>query len=367
MTIIKAQEILLVKYATYKKPINYDYSSPDSNFKLVDKEYDTEDPNLLKSGQLLVQTLYLSNDPAQKGWFSPYKSYHATTPLNTPAPSHGIARVIKSNAENFKEGNIIKCQPHWTTHRIIDVDPSVIVVDPTKVPSLSLYLSAFGGTAITAYLAAFKYSGVKPEDEGKVWLVSGAAGGVGSFLVQILAKLYKPKKILAIAGGPEKVKYVESIGPKVIGIDYRSKTYDEDFEKALDGDEIDIFVDQVSGEILNKAMNYMATHSKILQCGAISRYNNGLEVFDFSNYNRVITHRITIQGFVIVDDYKDFPSIISHLLKEFQLGNLDISKVGETVVDAKGKDFKNVPELWTGLFNGKNTGKYITRIADYKL
>lgn len=364
MVKIQAKQYLLTKYASFSEDVNLDYGSPNSNFTLITKEFDTENESLLQEGEVLIENLYLSNDPAQKGWFTPYKSYIPPSPLNVPAPARGIAKVLKSNATGFEENDIIGAQVGWATHAIIKTNAMTQKLDATKVPSLSKYLSVFGSTTITAYLAAFKYSTAKPDEEGKVWLVTGAAGAVGSALVQILDRMFKPKKIIAVAGGDEKCKLVKSLGSdKIVVVDYKSPTYDDDFAKVVGDDEINYFVDQVGGDILNKAMNYLAVFATIVQVGAISRYNTD-EPFDFSNYSQVVTKRLTIKGMVIVDDIPQFGEIIGHLIKEITTGNLDISKFQETVVEAKGEDFVKVPEIWTGLFKGQNKGKFITKLTD---
>lgn len=369
--VINAKHWLLINKPTYEQSVNLDYSSKDATFKLVDVKYDLDDPNLLKDGDFLIENLYFSNDPAQKGWFSPFKSYVDPTPPNTPAPARGIAKVLKSKSSKFQVGDFIQSRIDWATHNILnDSTWGTSKIDPTKFDSLSKYLSVFGSTTLTAYLAAFKYSGLpKPEEaQNKVFLVTGAAGAVGSVAVQFFAKVFKAKKVLAIAGGDAKVKYVESLGNgNVIGLDYRSKTYKEDFEKALDGDLIDVFVDNVGGELLDHASNYLKDFAHIAQVGTIAGYNDASKMV-FKNYPAVVTKRLTIRGFIVSDDFKDFPQIIQHLSQLVQSGELDISKIRETIVDGSGENFKKVPELWTGLFSGNNTGKYITRItADPKL
>jgi NADPH-dependent curcumin reductase CurA len=366
MVKITAQKYLLSKYASFNKDVNLNYGTPDANFTYVTEEYDTEDPNLLKDGQLFVETLLLSNDPAQKGWFGPTKSYVDVTPLNDPAPARGLVKVLKSKSDRFQEGDVLNFPIGWVSHNVITPDALTSKVDPTKVSSLSHYISVYGGTTITAYLALYEYSGATPEEEGKTWLVTGAAGAVGSVLIHLLDRLFKPKKIIAVAGGAEKLKYVESISDKVVAVDYKSKTYDADFKKAVGDDEINYFVDQVGGELLDKAVPYLADHGVILQVGFISKYNGGAP-FVFNSYPLIITKRLTVKGFVIVDNAKDFGKIVGHLIQLVQAGKLDLNEFKETFADATGDNFKKIPELWTGLFRGINTGKYITKVNEYKL
>jgi len=364
--VINAKQWLLNNHVTYDKHVSWDSNSKDSTFKLIDVKYDLDDPNLLQKGEVLIETLYLSNDPAQKGWFSPTASYVPVSPLNAPAPARGLAKVIKSNSDKFKENDIISCAVGWTTHAIIkDSGFGFTKVDPSTFDKLSKFISVFGTTSITAYLACFKYSQLpKPEEaQGKVFLVTGAAGAVGSVATQIFSKVFGAKKVIAVAGGPEKVKFVESLGNgNVVGLDYRSKTYSEDFAKALGDDQIDVFVDQVGGELLDIAAEHMKVHGRIVQVGTIAGYNDPTKMY-FKNYPLVVTKRLSIQGFVIIDDAAEIPQVIGGLANLIKTGKIDASNIKETVVDGSGDNFSKVPELWTGLFKGHNTGKYITRVT----
>ncbi|CDR45572.1 CYFA0S19e00540g1_1 [Cyberlindnera fabianii] len=367
MVRIEAKQWILVKYANFVHNVNLNYNSPDTNFKLITKVYDTEDPNLLKEGELLIESLYLSNDPAQKGWFTPYKSYVPPVPLGSVAPAQGLARVIKSNHSRFNTGDIITNRlVGWSTHNIINADRELTSkIDPTRVPHIVKYLSAFGGTTLTSYFTAFNYSGVKPDEEGKIWLITGAAGAAGSSLVQIVANIFKPKLIIAVAGGDNKCKWVETLGKNVVCLDYKSKTYKKDFSKALGKEQIDVFADHVGGWLLEHALPHVRNHGKVVQVGIIATYNDSAK-FTFSSYGAIITKRITIQGMVVVDHVKEYKKAYKDLAKWFAEGKLNINNFEETIVDAKGDKFKQVPELWTGLFKGQNKGKYITQVGDFR-
>jgi NADPH-dependent curcumin reductase CurA len=363
MTKITAKQYILQNYADYQAPVNLNYGTADATFKLITKEYDT-DASLGKD-EVLVETLYLSNDPAQKGWFTPYESYIPPVPLGSVAPARGIGRVIRSASELYAEGDFISAGLGWSTHNIINAEaPMTVKLDASKVPHLTKYLSAYGSTTLTGYFNATKYSGVNAEDEGKVWLITGAAGAAGSSLVQIVANLYKPKKILAVAGGEAKRAWIETLGPNIIGLDYKSDSYKDDFVRALGDDKINVFADHVGGWLLDHAIQYMVVHGKIVQIGAIACYNGDSDNV-FNNYNDVITKRLTIQGMVLVDELQNVAAAFVDLTKWFSAGKLDITKFEETVVQAQGDDFKKVPLLWTGLFTGSNRGKYITQVGQY--
>lgn len=351
---MKAQQLLLTKYANFDDPIVFD-DSKDSNFKLITKEYNPDD---LKQGEIFIKVIYLSNDPAQKGWFTPYKSYKAVTPLNEIAPAQGLARVIRSKCDKFKEGTYISTFPGWCQYRALDPTKENCNVIPEGLP-LVKYLSALGGTTLTAYFTVLKHA---PQGEGKVWLVTGAAGGVGSSCIQLISKLHKPKLIIAVAGGKEKCKWVESLASNVKCLDYKDESYKQKFREL--GEQVDTFLDQVGGWILNHAILYMRDFGHIVQVGAIAGYNSNSD--GFTNYANVIIKRLTIRGMVVVDDAKDFAKARRDLTRWFQDGTLDINNFPEHIVQARGEDFKYVPELWARIFNGENRGKYITQVGPVK-
>ncbi|KAH3671807.1 hypothetical protein WICMUC_004525 [Wickerhamomyces mucosus] len=363
MTVIEAKQYHIVKYAKRCKPINL-----KADFKLVTRKYDLSDPDLLREGEVLVETIYLSNDPDQKSWFTDAKDmYFPPTSLHKPAPATGIGKVIKTNSPKFNEGEIVESVfgMGWTTHNIIS-DPYIrftSAIDATKTSKLSNILSIYGETTLAAYVAAFKKSGITVNDTGRVFLVSAAAGAVGSILVHILANLFKPKTVIGITGSDEKVKYVESLGPNVIGVNHKSSDYREEFSTALGDNEIDVFFDQVGGKILDHAINFIKSHGRIVQSGLVACYNN-LSEGELKNYSTVIYKDLTIQGFTITDYVQQEKSIFEELDNYERKGKLDFSKVKEDIIDATGDSFVHVPEIWNSLFSGQNIGKLITRISN---
>jgi NADPH-dependent curcumin reductase CurA len=356
MPLLKAQQLLLNRYCSFDKSIVFD-GSPKSNFKLITQEYDLNDPNLLKPGELFIQVIYLSNDPAQKGWFTPYKSYRAVTPLGEISPANGIAKVLRSRHPLFKEGDFIETMPGWCDYRVLDAKKEKVhKLDPTMIP-LVKYLSAFGGTTMTAYFTVFKYA---PQQQGKVWLVTGAAGAAGSSCIQFIANIMRPKLVIGVAGDENKCKWVESLGTNVKCLVYKNANYRQNFHKLMKDDQIDVFVDHVGGWILNHAVLYMRDFGTIVQVGAIAGYNSKSE--GFTNYASVITKRLTIKGMIVMDDIPEFSKAYNDLTHWFQEGTLDINNFPEHVVNAIGPDFAKVPLLWELLFEGVNKGKYITQV-----
>lgn len=358
---IKAQQILLTKYTDFDRPIVFD-DTEDSNFKLITKEYDVSDDELLRHGEIFIQVIYLSNDPAQKGWFTPYKSYKAVTPLGEIAPADGIARVLASKNPRFPKGCYVETFTGWCDYRILDTQREKChIVDPHKVP-LAKYLSLFGGTTMTAYFTVFHYA---PQAQNRVWMVTGAAGAAGSSCVQFISKVLNPKLVIAVAGGKDKCQWVETLGSRVKCLDYKDPGYKKDLFKLLNADksEIDVLVDHVGGWILNNAILYMSDFSTVVQVGAVAGYNSPSD--GFTNYANVITKRITIKGMIVMDHAAEFGRAAHRISQWLKDGTLDVNNFPEHIVQAIGSNFTNVPQLWTQLFQGVNRGKYITQVNEY--
>lgn len=142
------------------------------------------------------------------------------------------------------------------------------------------------------------------------------------------------------------------------GLNYKSKTFDEDL-KAATKDGVDVFFDNVAGEILDKAILTMNRHGRIAQCGAVSSYNSG-NSFTSKNYFLVITMRLQIKGFIVLDWLEHAGEALDIFKKALQEGKLKIGDDNETVVDTK---FEDVPKTWTMLFDGGNTGKLVTKLV----
>ncbi|AMD21989.1 HFR134Cp [Eremothecium sinecaudum] len=342
---------------------NYDFGSEDSTFELVDIEYSEND---LADGELLIKVMYLANDPAQKFWIAPVdRSYSDGIKVGDRIPSQGLAKVLASKSNKFKEGDYIVGFTGWATHAVVKDSIGFTKISPDSVKHLWWYMSVFGSTALTAYFALTQYAGLQEReaDYGKVFLVSGAAGAVGSMTIQLASNIFKASKIIAIAGGPEKVKFVESFGKNVIGVDYKATDFKEKLLEAAGGQyTVDYFVDNVGGEVLDTSIKLLKLHATIVAVGAIAGYNDRSKGV-FKNYMSVITKRLTIHGFIVSDLRDKFPEALAKLSGYLKEGKLDPSNIS-TVEDATGDNFKKVPLIWNGLFHGANKGRLLTKISE---
>lgn len=365
MSEISAKQWVLKTLPAPGEPFNFQMDQEDSTFELVDTKLSKDQ---LQEDEILVKTLYISNDPAQKFWIASVdKNYSAGVQVGETIPARGIAQVVASKNKEYEEGDIVTAYTNWNTYSIIKKDKLFACrkVDPKNVGELWWYLSVLGSTALTSYFIFYRYAELTETEEnyGKVFLISGAAGAVGSICIQLAVQVFKASKVIAIAGGKEKIKYVEAFGEQVVGVDYKDPNFKENLIKAAGGvNTVDYFIDNVGGEILDLGVQLSKVGSMVLACGSISGYNDTSK-FVFKSYSAVITKRLIIKGLLVTDNYSEFPAAFSKLGQLIKEGKIGI-KSSATLKDATGEKFDQVPLIWHGLFHGINKGKLITKVSE---
>jgi NADPH-dependent curcumin reductase CurA len=323
----------------------------------------TKDLPPLTDGQLLVKLLYLSNDPAQRGWIAaginPKRLYVPPIKQGTVMHARGLAEVVESKSDKFKKGDIVTASTGWSEYTILDAK----TVQPApKLPgglARTHYLGALGFTGLTAYCGTTIVGEAKAED---TVVVSGAAGATGSMVIQIAKKILGCKRVVGIAGGKEKCKWVEEYLGADRCVDYKSESFHKDLKEATRVSEekeyVDVFFDNVGGEILDFMLGRMAKHGRVVACGAISAYNSR-EPLKLAHYSDVISMRIQIRGFIVMDFMDKAGEVVGIFKKAISEGKLKVGEENEHVVEA---GFEEVPKVWMKLFEGANTGKLITKI-----
>lgn len=303
-------------------------------------------------GEVLVRVLYAAMDPAIRGWMDPSGNYMDPIPLGDPVRSVVLGKVIESNSDQHKEGDIVSGLGAWADYF---TSPGFLL-SPVPVQwghDLSTYLHPLGPVGITAYYGLFEIAGLK---EGENVLVSAAAGGVGSLVGQI-AKI-KGCKVVGIAGGKEKCDWITSELGFDVAIDYRA-TKDMSGEIAKHfPDGFDVYFENVGGAILEAAMDNMATHARIAVCGMIAGYNQTDEPEPGPrNMWNLLVKCARIEGF-LVSEY--FPRAME--------GYAQISewiKAGKIKFKVDVRDgLENTPEIFNHLFDGTHDGKLIVKFAD---
>ncbi|MGC0422652.1 NADP-dependent oxidoreductase [Embleya sp. AB8] len=299
-------------------------------------------------GRLLVEVSHISLDPAMRGWMNDVRSYIPPVGLGEVMRAGGIGRVRASRHPGFAVGDVV--YGGFGVQEYADSDGlGVHRVDPDLAP-LPTYLGALGITGLTAYFGLFDVGAAKP---GQTVLVSGAAGAVGSVVGQ-LARLTGCRTV-GIAGGPDKCRLlVEQFGYDA-AIDYRSADLGAALrEHCPDG--VDVYFDNVGGDILNTALTRLARGARVVICGAISQYNNTEPPTGPSNYLSLLVNRASMTGMVVFDYASRYPEARAELAGWLADGRL-ISR--EDVVEGEVTDF---PATLLRLFRGENTGKLVLKI-----
>lgn len=320
----------------------------DWNFR----EAPVRDPS---DGETVVRVIYISLDPAMRGWMNEGRSYIAPVKIGEVMRALALGQVVASKNPQFSEGDYVY-GPLGVQEFAITDGRGVSRVDPKAVP-LPSHLSVLGMPGLTAYFGLLDIGRPLPEE---TVVVSAAAGAVGAVVGQI-AKI-KGCRVVGIAGGPDKCGYLRELGFDA-AIDYKS-------ENVLAGiaqhcpEGVDIYFDNVGGEILEAALARLARFGRVIICGAISQYNNAAispygsaAMKGPSNYLSLLVNHGSMTGFVVVDYVGRYPEALRELSGWVAAGKL---KSREHIVEG----LENFPDALLMLFSGANNGKLILKIAE---
>jgi NADPH-dependent curcumin reductase CurA len=303
-------------------------------------------------GEVLVQIQYVSLDPAMRGWMNEGRSYIAPVRVGDVMRAFAAGEVIASNDPNIAVGDhvggLLGVQQYAVAH-----GKAVFKLDTSLAP-LPVYLGTLGMPGVTAYFGLLDIG--RPQ-EGNTIVVSGAAGAVGGLVGQIAKiRTHPPCRVVGIAGGPQKCAgLVEQLGFDA-AIDYKA----QDVLSALGEhcpDGIDVFFDNVGGEILDAALAHLARRARVVICGAISQYNATGAVRGPSNYMALLVKHASMTGFVMSDYLDRYAEAVTEMAGWLASGKL-VSR--EDVAEG----LENFPDTLLRLFNGENTGKLVLKIAD---
>ncbi|GAA5838351.1 hypothetical protein JCM9279_003217 [Rhodotorula babjevae] len=323
----------------------------DKTFALEERE--VREP---ADGEILVKIAYFSNDPAQRTWISNTvvkERAYGPFPLEGDAmPSGFLGRVVKTKSDKWKEGDLVNGFASWSEYVTLN-GAAVFPARQIEGYPESIALSTLGMTSMTAMCSMRRVGQCK---EGDVFVVSGAAGATGSAAVQLAKHYFKAKKVIGIAGGPDKCRWVETLGADAC-VDYKSSSFADDLRTALGGEFVNVYFDNVSGTILDTVLGHMARHSRVIACGAVSAYE-GDRVMPMKNLFEIISMRITMQGFIVSDFMSDWPEA-SAAIKKLVEEKKFVTEGTETKVEAS---FEEIPKVWMRLFSGHNQGKLITQL-----
>ncbi len=305
----------------------------------------------LKDDQVLVRNLALSFDPTQRGWMS-MDTYMPAIPIGEVMKAGTIGQVVESKRPGYAKGDLVRGLFGWEDYSVSDGGGLLGLekLPPGTDPMLAL--SLLGTTGLTAYFGTLAVGQAK---SGDTFVVSGAAGATGS-VAGMVAKI-KGCRVIGIAGGREKCDWLTGQAGFDAAIDYKNEKVGD----ALSGHcpkGIDVYFDNVGGEILDSVLARLASGARVVLCGAISRYN---EEGGFGpgprNYFNLVLRGARMEGFLVFHFARQYPEAIADLSKWYAEG-----KIKNKLDLAHG--LENCPKTIIRLFTGANFGKQLLKLGD---
>ncbi|MBM01299.1 MAG: NADP-dependent oxidoreductase [Chloroflexi bacterium] len=321
-----------IKIIMSKKPIDF---PNESNFKIVN-----EDSSDLMSGEVRLQTLWLSLDPYMRGAMGRIEEGDIMV-------GELIGQVIESKSKIISEGNVVLSKAGWQTSPIAN-EKDVKIVDP-RIEPLSLALGAIGMPGLTAYFGLTK---IGNPQSGETVVVSAGSGAVGSVVGQIAKKL--GCKVVGIAGSDMKVDYMTNELGFDHGINYKNSDWIKNLNEGTK-DGVDVYFDNVGGIISDKVIDRINEKARVLVCGQISQYNNSEIELGPRNLKQFLFKRAKLEGFMVYtyeDQYKEGLDFLLNML------NKDKLKFRETIFEG----IESAPSAFSKLFTGENFGKLIIKV-----
>lgn len=305
----------------------------------------------LADGHILVRNLVLSFDPTQRGWMS-MDTYVPAIPIGAPMRGFAAAQVVESKNPAFSKGELVQGILGWEDYTVKTETRGLMGLQ--KLPSADpvLGLSLLGATGLTAYFGTIAVGQVKP---GETFVVSGAAGATGS-VAGMIAKL-KGCRVVGIAGGTEKCGWLTREAGFDGAIDYKNENVGEALKTQCPNG-VDVYFDNVGGDILDRVLARIANGARVVLCGAISQYNEpGMIGAGPKNYFNLIPHSARMEGFLVFQFAKQYPLAITDLTQWHREG-----KIKNQVDLAKG--LEAAPKTIIRLFTGGNLGKQMLHLSD---
>ncbi|HKA16822.1 MAG TPA: NADP-dependent oxidoreductase [Blastocatellia bacterium] len=318
----------------------------DSDFSLVESPITKPAP-----GQILVRSIYVSVDPYMRGRMNDVKSYAPPVQIGGLMGGGAVGRVLESNNPTFNNGDIVTGMFGWQEYAVSDGE-GVRKVDPALAP-ISTSLGILGMPGLTAYFGLLEICNPQP---GETVVVSGAAGAVGSLVGQI-AKI-KGCRAIGIAGGDDKIAYITGelgfdggFNYKGVG-DYVAKLQE------LCPSGIDVYFDNVGGEITDAVLRLINTKARISICGQISQYNlEKIEMGPRIVLTSLLVKQARAEGFLVFQFVDKYPQALKQMADWLRAGQL---KYSEDIAEG----IENTPRAFMAMLSGRNTGKQLVRVWD---
>lgn len=327
-------------------------SRPQGLIKESDFKWNEAAVPELKDGQVLVRNLAFSFDPTQRGWMS-MDTYMPAIPLGQPMRAGAVGQVVESKRPGFAKGDLIQGLLGWEDYT---VSAGEGIFGMQKLPAGTdpiLALSILGTTGLTAYFGTLSIGLPKA---GETFVVSGAAGATGS-VAGMIAKI-KGCRVVGIAGGRAKCEWLTREAGFDAAIDYKNEKVGEALSKHCPKG-IDIYFDNVGGEILDQALARISNGARVVLCGAISQYNEaeGVAAHPPKNYFNLIFRGARMEGFLVFHFAQKYPQAIAELSKWYAEGKI------KNQIDLQ-HGLENAPKTIIRLFTGANFGKQLLKLSD---
>jgi NADPH-dependent curcumin reductase len=316
--------------------------------KRTDWTYEEETVRELHEGELLIRVLFISLDPAMRGWMNQSRSYVPPVAVGEVMRALAVGQVVASKNPQFAVGRHVS-GTFGIQEYFISAGKGLIEVDPRVAP-LPTFLNVLGMTGMTAYFGLLETG--QPQ-LGETVVVSAAAGAVGSVVGQI-AKI-KGCRAVGIAGGADKCRYLVADLGFDAAIDYKSEDVTAALRKSCPQG-MNIYFDNVGGDILEAALANLARGARIVICGAISQYNHTGPVQGPSNYLSLVVYRATMKGMLVFDYADRYAQAAQEMAGWMAAGKL---KSREHIV----KGLETFPDTFLKLFKGENLGKLILEVV----
>jgi NADPH-dependent curcumin reductase CurA len=304
-------------------------------------------------GQVLVRNLFLSMDPTQRGWMA-RDTYIPAMAIGDVVRSFGVGQVVGSRHDGYRPGEIVQGGVGWQDYVLTDGGGLLPIAKLPKGVDIPLAMSVLGLTGVTAYFGLLEVG--RPR-AGETVVVSGAAGATGSIVGQI-AKI-QGCRVVGIAGGPDKCAWLTGEAGFDAAIDYKADDVGRRLAE-LCPEGIDVFFDNVGGEILDAALANLAMRGRVVICGAISAYNEKVPPPGPRNYLSLLVRRGRMEGFLVLDYRERASEAVAALSGWVREGRLRYA------VDLQ-EGLEKAPATLLRLFEGKNRGKQLLKIAEAPL
>jgi NADPH-dependent curcumin reductase CurA len=324
---------------------------PSGMVRESDFELRESDAPVPKDGEALVRVLYLSFDPAMRGWMEDRPSYIPPVALGEVMRAGAVGQVVESKSPEYRVGDFVQGTFGWQDYAIASRGGIMPASPLPKGVPLTWPLGVCGITGLTAYFGLLDLG--KPK-AGETVVVSGAAGATGSVAGQI-AKI-QGCRVIGIAGGAEKCRWLTEQAHFDAAIDYKHENVGRRLHE-LCPKGIDVYFDNVGGEILDAALANLAQRARIVQCGGISAYNETTPPPGPRNLMNLVVTRSRMEGFIVIDYLPRFAEGAAQLAKWVMEG-----KIAHAEDIQRG--LENAPKTFLRLFQGKNLGKQLLKVAD---